>query len=128
MQCTSIRPETGSTSKTSPSSCTSPSSPTANYLSQCVNSTKRHSSRSPGRQLCHHHSQSCRISHSPSCSPNHSTLPHQSHQTHCQQIPHRYSQDSIDIILTDCIVTTDQQPKGSLFTERASDGQRAIFT
>ena len=41
--------------------------------------------------------------------------------------PPQYSQDSVDIILNDSIRTT-AQPKGSLLTERAYDGQLAFFT
>ena len=42
--------------------------------------------------------------------------------------PHRYHQDCIDIILANSTVTMDQQPKGSLFMERASDSQISFFT
>ena len=86
------------------------------------------SSKSPSRQSHHCHSQSSSTSHSLLHSPSCSTLPHHSHTLHCQQTPHRYSQDSIDIILTDSVVTMDQQPKGSLFTDRAPDSQIAFFT
>ena len=85
-------------------------------------------SRSPGRQPCHHHSQSSNTSHSHNHSPSHSALPHQSHWLHHWQTPHRYHQDSIDVILTNSIKTPDQLPEGPLYMERSSDRQIAFLT
>ena len=209
-----MRPETGTTSRTSPSSCTSPFSPTANCWNQGASSTRKprrgdeltlasitaattsassihanapstslhcnkcgyshpphmcpatgqqcytcdgsnyftalgrqknrrqgqthntlrrgnqspqrsscrhwgcHSSLSPGRHSCHHHSPSCSPSWSSSCSLS----PHQSNHSHHQQTPNRFSQGSINIILTNSIETT-AQPEGSLLTESVSNVQ-----
>ena len=51
------------------------------------------------------------------------------HSSHSKRhsTPHRYFQDSIDVIPANSI-TTGSQAEGKLFTERASDGQVAFYT
>ena len=48
------------------------------------------------------------------------------HSKRCST-PHRYHQDSIDVIPADSI-TTGSQAEGKLFMKRASDGQVAFYT
>ena len=43
------------------------------------------------------------------------------------QTPHWYSQDSIEVIPADSL-TASSQPEGSLYTEKASDGQTTFYT
>ena len=54
-------------------------------------------------------------------------LPQQSGKSNCHATPHRYFQDSIEVIPADT-VTTGNHTEGKLFTESASDGQTAFYT
>ena len=89
-----------------------------------------HTSHSPCRHCFRSHS-SCSHSrtpsHSPSCSPTCGTSPRHSSHSKRHSTPHRYYQDSIDVIPGDSI-TTGSQAEGKLFMERASDGQVAFYT
>ena len=89
-----------------------------------------HTSHSLHRH-CHRshssHSHSRTPSHCPSCSPTHGTSPRCSSPSKRHSTPHRYYQDSIDVIPADSI-TTDSWAEDKLFTERASDGQVAFYT
>ena len=84
-----------------------------------------HTSHSPYRH-CHRshssHSHSRTPSHSPSCSPTHGASPRHSSYSKRHSTPHRYYQDSIDVIPADSI-TTGSQAEGKLFMERASELQ-----
>ena len=97
---------------------------------KCYSSHGFHTSCSPCRHHCRSHSShshSRTPSHSPSHSPTHGASPrHSSHSKRCST-PHRYYQDSIDVIPADSI-TTGNRAEGKLFKERASDGQVAFYT
>ena len=75
----------------------------------------------------HHCSLSHSQFHSTSHSPFHSASPHWHDRSHCQHTPFWYFQDSNEIIPADS-VETSTEPKGSLYTERAWDGQVSFFT
>ena len=97
---------------------------------KCYFSRGCHTSHSPCRHDCRSHSSSSHSrtpSHSPSCSPTRGTSPRCSSCSKRHSTPHRYYQDSIDVIPADSI-TTGSKAEGKLFTERASDGQVAFYT
>ena len=83
------------------------------------------SSCSPHRHHCC--STSRTPSHSPSCSPSHSASPQQSGESNCHATPHRYYQDSTEVIPAQS-GTSGNHAEGMLFTESASDGQVAFHT
>ena len=98
--------------------------------SKCYSSRGCHTSCSPHRH-CHRSHSSCSHSRTHSCNPSHSpshcTSPRHSSHSKRHSTPHRYFQDSIDVIPADSI-TTGSRAEGKLFMERASDGQVAFYT